>query len=103
MSLQTATIDGPAVLPARVPDGAFAAAPTLRTARAEEAAAILALIETHLEEGHLLPRTLTELTLRAVSRKATALEMAKAITCARKVAPSNSAKGMPRRMVGCSA
>jgi amino-acid N-acetyltransferase len=37
----------------------------LRSARASEAGQIHALIQEHLEEGHLLPRTLEELTVRA--------------------------------------
>lgn len=38
---------------------------TLRPATAADASAILALIEAHLAEGHLLPRTLGELTVHA--------------------------------------
>jgi amino-acid N-acetyltransferase len=38
---------------------------TLRTATAGDAPAIHALIEAHLAEGHLLPRTLSELTQHA--------------------------------------
>ncbi len=46
---------------------AVAAAPAceLRPARAEDAPAIHALIEAHLEEGHLLPRSPGELCVRA--------------------------------------
>ena len=46
---------------------AVAAAPAceLRPARAEDAPAIHALIQAHLEEGHLLPRSLDELSVRA--------------------------------------
>ena len=97
MSLRTATIDGPAVLPGRGPDGAFAAATTLRTARAEEAAAILALIETHLEEGHLLPRTLAELTLRA-PRIVVAVAGPRVLACA-ELAPLSSGVAEVRSLV----
>ncbi len=38
---------------------------TLRAGRAEDAAALLALITAHAEEGHLLPRSLDELSVRA--------------------------------------
>ena len=37
----------------------------LRSARTEESGQIHALIQDHLEEGHLLPRALDELTVRA--------------------------------------
>jgi amino-acid N-acetyltransferase len=38
---------------------------TLRSAEASEAKKLYALIQANLEEGHLLPRTLTELTVHA--------------------------------------
>src|SRR6266508_5116604 len=38
---------------------------TLRTADASEAKKLYALIQANLEEGHLLPRTLSELTVHA--------------------------------------
>lgn len=97
MSLQTATVDGPAELPALVPPGAGAATTPLRTARADEAAAILALIEAHLEEGHLLPRTLTELALHA-SRFVVALAGAHLVACA-ELAPLSSAVAEVRSLV----
>jgi len=97
VSLQTATIDAPATLPVPVPDGALAPATTLRTARAEEAAAILALIETHLEEGHLLPRTLTELAVRA-PRFVVAVAGTRVVACA-ELAPLSSAVAEVRSLV----
>jgi amino-acid N-acetyltransferase len=41
------------------------AALTLRTARPDDGPGILALIMTHREEGHLLPRTLSDVTAHA--------------------------------------
>lgn len=55
-----ATVSMPVMLTAVEPE-----ALVLRSARADEAAQILALIEAHLEEGHLLPRRLDELTVHA--------------------------------------
>lgn len=66
MSLETLTRPAPAMPPVGSPDDtALAPAVTLRTGRAEDAAALMSLIESHLDEGHLLPRTLAELTVRA--------------------------------------
>lgn len=66
MSLETLTMPAAAMPAVDTRDEAYLApAVVLRTARPEDAAAILALIDAHLEEGHLLPRTLAELTARA--------------------------------------
>jgi N-acetylglutamate synthase-like GNAT family acetyltransferase len=63
VDLVTATGHAPAPFhPAMVADQvAF----ELRSAQADEAGQIHALIQEHLEEGHLLPRGLDELTVRA--------------------------------------
>lgn len=66
MSVETLTMPAPAMPPVAVRDAAhLAPAVALRSARAEDAAAILSLIESHLDEGHLLPRTLAELIVHA--------------------------------------
>ena len=65
MSPQTATMTEPALAPVFADVPTLPAPVVLRTARADDAAAILALIDAHLEEGHLLPRTLAELTVHA--------------------------------------
>ncbi len=69
----------------------------LRTARADEATAILALIEAHLEEGHLLPRTLSELTHRA-SRFVVAVAGGRVVACA-ELAPLSGAVAEVRSLV----
>ena len=53
----------------------------LRSARAEDAGQIHALIQAHLEEGHLLPRGLDELTVRA-GRFVVAVAGDRAVACA---------------------
>jgi amino-acid N-acetyltransferase len=53
----------------------------LRTARSDEAVQIHALIHEHLEEGHLLPRQLDELTVRA-PRFVVAVEDGRVLACA---------------------
>jgi len=54
---------------------------TLRTAEVSEARKLHALITANLEEGHLLPRTLEELTLRA-NRFVVAVRARKIVGCA---------------------
>lgn len=54
---------------------------TVRTAAAGEAEKLHALISANLEEGHLLPRTLEELTLRA-PRFVVAVRVRRIIGCA---------------------
>src|SRR5881397_2612836 len=54
---------------------------TLRTAGAADAKKIFALIQANLEEGHLLPRTLGELTVHA-NRFVVAVKARKIIGCA---------------------
>ena len=54
---------------------------TLRTADTSEAKKLYALIQANLEEGHLLPRTLSELTVHA-SRFVVAVRGRKIIGCA---------------------
>lgn len=98
MSLQIATIAEPGVMPGLPHDEAPVAAPiTLRTAQVSEAAAILALIEAHLEEGHLLPRTLSELAHRA-SRFVVAVTGGQVVACA-ELAPLSGAVAEVRSLV----
>ena len=54
---------------------------TLRTAETSEARKLFALIQANLEEGHLLPRTLSELTIHA-GRFVVAVRGRKIIGCA---------------------
>ncbi len=54
---------------------------TLRSAEAADAKKLFALITANLEEGHLLPRTLSELTVRA-GRFVVAIRGRKVIGCA---------------------
>ena len=54
---------------------------TLRTAESSEAKKLHALIQANLEEGHLLPRTLGELTVRA-HRFVVAVRAKKIVGCA---------------------
>ena len=44
-----------------------AASPTLRQATADDAEAIHELIASHLADGHLLPRTLSDITVHALA------------------------------------
>ena len=53
----------------------------LRTAGASDAKKLYALIQAHLEEGHLLPRTLDELTVHA-ERFVIAVKARKIVGCA---------------------
>ena len=98
MSLQLATIAAPDPMPGEFFDGVLATPRiTLRTAEASEAAAILALIEAHLEEGHLLPRTLAELATRA-SRFVVAVADGRLVACA-ELAPLSRAVAEVRSLV----
>jgi amino-acid N-acetyltransferase len=54
---------------------------TLRTAETSEARKLFALIQANLEEGHLLPRTISELTIHA-GRFVVAVRGRKIIGCA---------------------
>ena len=54
---------------------------TLRTADASEAKKLHALIQANLAEGHLLPRTLSELTVRA-GRFVVAIKGRRIVGCA---------------------
>src|SRR3984893_4871185 len=54
---------------------------TLRTAAATDAKKLYALIQANLEEGHLLPRTLGELTIHA-ERFVVAVKARKVVGCA---------------------
>lgn len=98
MSLQISTLADPDVSAVLAHDCAFEAQPTtLRTARTDEAAAILALIETHLEEGHLLPRTLTELATR-VPHFLVAVAGSRVVACA-ELAPLSGSVAEVRSLV----
>ena len=61
---------------------------TLRTADVSDAKKLHALIHTNLEEGHLLPRTLSELTVHA-GRFVVALKARRIVGCA-ELAPLSS-------------
>src|ERR1700730_14772555 len=61
---------------------------TLRTADVSDAKKVHALIQANLQEGHLLPRTLSELTVHA-GRFVVALKARKIIGCA-ELAPLSS-------------
>src|SRR5260221_11634014 len=60
---------------------------TLRTGETADARKLFALIQANLEEGHLLPRTIGELTARA-NRVVVAVKARKIIGCA-ELAPLN--------------
>lgn len=97
MNVQSATMSDPAMPPALAHDGAFAEPIVLRTARADEAGAIHALIEAHLEEGHLLPRTLPELAART-PRFVVAVAGTRVLACA-ELAPLSGAVAEVRSLV----
>ncbi len=69
----------------------------LRTARIEEARQIHALIQAHLEEGHLLPRALGELAVRA-SRFVVAVAGDRVMACA-ELAPLSRSVAEVRSLV----
>jgi N-acetylglutamate synthase-like GNAT family acetyltransferase len=69
----------------------------LRTATAAEAAAIHALILDHLEEGHLLPRELSEIAVHA-ERFVVAVHRRRIVACA-ELAPLSSAVAEVRSLV----
>lgn len=83
MSLQVHTSTGIEAMPALPEVLEIVETPVfvLRTARPSEAAPIHALIQEHLEEGHLLPRSLDELTVRA-PRFVVAVDGARVVACA---------------------
>lgn len=97
MSLQIAMLAEPELIPDLSHDDPKTRSITLRTARAGEAAAVLALIETHLEEGHLLPRTLNELAARA-SRFVVAVTGGRVVACA-ELAPLSGSVAEVRSLV----
>jgi amino-acid N-acetyltransferase len=70
---------------------------TLRSATEAEAPAIHALIVDHLEEGHLLPRDLSEITLHA-GRFVVAMHNGTVVACA-ELAPLSSAVAEVRSLV----
>lgn len=98
MNVQTATMTIPEAVPGLLDGDAIATVPTtLRTARVDDAAAIHALIEDHADEGHLLPRTLAELTTRS-ARFVVAVAGARVVGCA-ELAPLSSAVAEVRSLV----
>jgi amino-acid N-acetyltransferase len=72
-------------------------APALRAATAADALAIHALIVEHLDEGHLLPRTLDEVTAHA-HRFIVAAEGTRVLACG-ELAPLSRAVGEVRSLV----
>ena len=97
MSPQTATMTEPALAPVFADVPTLPAPVVLRTARADDAAAILALIDAHLEEGHLLPRTLAELTVHA-SRFVVGVAGRRVVACA-ELAPLSATVAEVRSLV----
>jgi N-acetylglutamate synthase-like GNAT family acetyltransferase len=98
VSVETLTMPAPAMPPVAAHDEAWLApAVALRTARAEDAAAMLSLIDAHLEEGHLLPRTLAELTVRA-PRFVVGVAGTRVVACA-ELAPLSTAVAEVRSLV----
>lgn len=98
MSVGTLTMPAPAMPPVAVRDEAsLAPAVALRSARAEDAAALLSLIDAQLEEGHLLPRTLAELTVRA-PRFVVGVAGTRVVACA-ELAPLSAAVAEVRSLV----
>jgi N-acetylglutamate synthase-like GNAT family acetyltransferase len=69
----------------------------LRPARLDDAGQIHALIQAHLEEGHLLPRRLEELTVRA-PRFVVAVQGDRVVACA-ELAPLSRAVAEVRSLV----
>jgi len=97
VSLQTLTTTLPQPRPAFSTDDGEAPVMTVRTARADEAPAIHALIEAHLEEGHLLPRTPAELATRT-ARFVVAVHGTRIVGCA-ELAPLSAAVAEVRSLV----
>lgn len=101
MSLQTATLTLPDAAEIRPdPPGGTVSLPeaiVVRTARAGEAVTIHGLIEAHLEEGHLLRRTLAELTTRT-ARIVVAVTGGRLVACA-ELAPLSGAVAEVRSLV----
>jgi amino-acid N-acetyltransferase len=86
------------VAPAAVAGGGHGPAPVeLRPARAGDAGQIHALIQAHREEGHLLPRRLDELTLRA-PRFVVAVRDDRVVACA-ELAPLSARVAEVRSLV----
>jgi amino-acid N-acetyltransferase len=75
---------------------------TLRTAETSEAKKLYALIQANLEEGHLLPRTLSELTVHA-GRFVVAIRGRKIIGCAELAALSANVAEVRSLAVNASA
>jgi N-acetylglutamate synthase-like GNAT family acetyltransferase len=75
----------------------MAPAVTLRAGTAADAPAIHALIEAHLVEGHLLPRSLGELTIHA-QRFVVAVAGSEVVACA-ELAPLSAAVAEVRSLV----
>jgi amino-acid N-acetyltransferase len=99
VSLQTAMLADPDVMPVLSHDDRAVEAPSiaLRTARPGEAAALLALIDAHLDEGRLLPRTLSELSTRS-ARFVVAVAGARVVACA-ELAPLSGTVAEVRSLV----
>ena len=98
MSLSVAAVSG------AVPTAALAAAGAvhpstiaLRTARADDAAAVHALIAAHLDEGHLLPRTRQDVEARA-TRFVVATAGTRVVACA-ELAPLSARVAEVRSLV----
>ncbi|MFN7978126.1 MAG: GNAT family N-acetyltransferase [Vicinamibacterales bacterium] len=99
MSLQLATAAG--AVPVSALAAAHAAVPpgvvTLRSARAADAAAIHALVESHLDEGHLLPRTRQDVETQA-TRFVVATDGTRILACA-ELAPLSTRVAEVRSLV----
>lgn len=96
MNVELVTAPGEAPAPFS-PDLAPAAGCALRPARAADAGRIHALIQAHLEEGHLLPRRLDELTVHA-PRFVVAVQGGRVVACA-ELAPLSRAVAEVRSLV----
>lgn len=98
MSLSLGAVSG--AVPTAALAAAGAARPStiaLRTGRADDAAAIHALIAAHLEEGHLLPRTRQDVETHA-TRFVVATDGARVVACA-ELAPLSSRVAEVRSLV----
>jgi len=89
--------DAPAILPAGAPETPALPSIVLRTAGPDDAPALHALIEAHLEEGHLLPRALDELT-RHAARFVVGLAGTRVVACA-ELAPLSAQVAEVRSLV----
>jgi amino-acid N-acetyltransferase len=97
VSPDTLTMPTPAVPAGMLLDASEVPVVTLRTGRADDAAAILSLIDAHLEEGHLLPRTLAELT-RHAARFVVGVAGTRVVACA-ELAPLSASVAEVRSLV----